>query len=177
MKRYINNNKLYNSKKVKVECEYESELKKECISNIFDFNKVSRRGDNIEENNLEKFNIFNLEENSKRRKIDIMNIFDELKNNAQINDDLIQNVNKNIVRNKDELVTKCMNNSINNLTKDKNSDSNEKLNKDIIIQKTENSKTKSIDQNKYYEKINNLLKEIHLSKIARRSNKHSKYLV
>ncbi|CRG95596.1 conserved Plasmodium protein, unknown function [Plasmodium gallinaceum] len=178
MKRYINNNKLYNLKKVKVECEYENELKKECTSSIFDFNKVSKKEENIDENNLEKFNIFNLEENGKRRKIDIMHIFNELKNSTQMNEDLLnQNIDKNLVRNKNELVTKCIKNNVNNNIKDKNSNSNENLNKDTSVEKIENCKTKkSNNLNKYYEKINNLLKEIHLSKIARNNNKNIKYM-
>ncbi|KAI4835924.1 hypothetical protein MKS88_005142 [Plasmodium brasilianum] len=87
MKRYnIHNSKLYNPKKVKVECEYENELRKKdySSSSIFDYNLSHlKRIEDIEERNLERLSFFHLEENRKRRKINFLNIFDHLKNSSK----------------------------------------------------------------------------------------------
>ncbi|SOV18659.1 conserved Plasmodium protein, unknown function [Plasmodium sp. gorilla clade G2] len=191
MKRYfLHNDKCCNRKKAKIECEFNNELKKECLTpNIYDYQSniknVEAEKDDI---SVGGFNLFNLEENGKRRKINILNIFDnniKKKNETDIKYINHQNNNNHFVGNKnDEKVSQYndydtrnenfnyyMNEHIHrkNIYKSKDKFDNDNFSYDKM-EYLGKEKWTSI-KNKYYIKINNLLKDMHMIKLARNNDK------
>ncbi|SBS87741.1 conserved Plasmodium protein, unknown function [Plasmodium ovale] len=197
MKRYIiNSNRFYNPKKVKVECQYEGEIKKKdhTFSGFFDLNAPFGKGiENTEKKNIERLNFFNIEANGKRRRINFINILSEVNHlrncrsrtedsNRRIDDynavDNNNNRTKKPLRRKNEWSKKrenCYAVNSNNTPNDKHKEKSiENLKEGTIQHVYEEDENKKIGsyrnvKNKYYEKINHLLKEIHLSKIARKN--------
>ncbi|SPJ12471.1 conserved Plasmodium protein, unknown function [Plasmodium sp. DRC-Itaito] len=191
MKRYfLQNDKFYNRKKAKIECEFNNELKKECLTpNFYDYQANTKNVDVEKDDiNVRGFNLFHLEENGKRRKINILNIFDnniKKKNETDIKYINHQNNNNHLVRNKNEekvcqyndydLCNANFNGYVNNHINNKNVyKSKDKLDNDnFSYDKIEYGRKENLTnmKNKYYEKINNLLKDMHMIKLARNNGK------
>ncbi|SCM08312.1 conserved Plasmodium protein, unknown function [Plasmodium chabaudi adami] len=190
MKRYVinNNNTLHNSKKIRVAYEYESEMKKTGYNSpsIFDLNYIYNSIGSMERKkmNIEKLNLFNIEENVKRQKTNYLNIFNDLKNVKEVEEyDGSENSSKNSSKN-----NACNSNkrkwhndikgTIKKTVRRKfeciNMYNGDHINSRKIVdtqKKDENEENKKCNliKNKYYEKINSLLKQMHMNKIARKN--------
>ncbi|CXI56118.1 conserved Plasmodium protein, unknown function [Plasmodium berghei] len=190
MKRYvINNNTLHTSKKIRVAYEYESEIKKTgCNSpSIFDLNYIYNSIGSMKRKkiNVEKLNLFNIEETVKRQKTNLFNIFNDLKNVKEIDEyDGNENSNKNNNGCNDNkrktyndikgTIKKPIRRKFENINMYNSDHINKKINSRKIMdsqKKDENEENKKCNfiKNKYYEKINSLLKHMHMSKIARKN--------
>ncbi|VWU52312.1 conserved protein, unknown function [Hepatocystis sp. ex Piliocolobus tephrosceles] len=192
MKRYTinNNNMLGNKKKAKVECGCKNELQKKVHfpSIGFDYDKPHHIGiDFIEESELNKLYFLQFETNGKRRKVNFLNIFNDLKHNQGVTDcfscsEIGNNVDDNkyeikkIEKNKKHYMNSKDNMHINFLMNNVYDQEDIKmlntvklLNEYTNNQDFKNKKYSNI-KNNYYEKINYLLKEIHFNKLARKNN-------
>ncbi|GAW83140.1 hypothetical protein, conserved [Plasmodium gonderi] len=189
MKRYIlNNNTCWNTKKTKVEYQYDNELRikgRVAFPDFFNFNKISNKRvdeDIKHKKKLGRLYSLQVEENGKRRRINFLHNFNDLGSR-----DTLKNQISVIPSGSTECSgltfdepEKSANNSATLYNQSDMNDKNRINKQEEKIVKNEfshfhhveigsNYKDKKNNQikNKYYEKINNLLKEIHLSKIAR----------
>lgn len=183
MKRFMSgNNRANESKKAKVECNYERD-KKECIPNFFDYETIQddvkeekAKQENPERSDLT--NIFHFHESSqKKRKINSISN-DEDSNGTSYNSTLCNDhgyINK---RNKKKMFTEEREIEPILSINQKKSKSNEEKEKNCALPQKENDGTKiTLTENCYYRHINNLLKEIHFSRLERlRNQKAMKYL-
>lgn len=168
------NNRANDSKKAKVECNYDRD-KKECVPNFFDYEMIQEDFKEQEEQQQEKhtpfnFFTFNNESLQKKRKIDSM-FTNETDNNhlpthcSTLNNDYGY-INK---RNKQEnLQEETKIEPIISTTQQKIKSKKERAKENVLRKKEENDNTKKfIGENYYYRHINNLLKEIHFSRLER----------
>ncbi|CAD2107444.1 conserved Plasmodium protein, unknown function [Plasmodium vinckei] len=187
MKRYVvnNNNTLHNSKKIRVAYEYESEIKKTgCNSpSIFDLNYIYNSIGSMERKkvNVEKFNLFNIEENVKRQKTNYLNIFNDLKNVKEVEEyDGSESSSKNnsVCNSNKRKLCNDIKGTIKKTVRRKyesiNMHNSDHINSRKIMdtqKKDDNEENKKCNliKNKYYEKINSLLKQMHMNKIARKN--------
>ncbi|CAD2093826.1 conserved Plasmodium protein, unknown function [Plasmodium vinckei brucechwatti] len=183
MKRYVvnNNNTLHNSKKIRVAYEYESEIKKTGCNSppIFDLNYIYNSIGGMERKkvNVEKLNLFNIEENVKRQKTNYLNIFNDLKNVKEV-EEYDDSKNNSVCNSNKRKLCNDIKGTIKKTVRRKYESINmhncDHINSRKIMdtqKKDENEENKKCNliKNKYYEKINSLLKQMHMNKIARKN--------
>ncbi|KJP88510.1 hypothetical protein AK88_01789 [Plasmodium fragile] len=196
MKRYIlMNNTLCSTKKAKVACHCDGELNTNGWATVpvfFDFNKISCKKveDDIEQKKkLDRLYFFHIEENGKRRKINLLNFFNEFDGSDTLSRPCVASSNDAAscsappisYSSGDE--TGTIKRSIHTHVDHSNGPSKQ----ESILLKREHPHFHTVEdegscrnkkynhmKNKYYEKINSLLKQVHMNKISRRNNSASK---